>query len=71
MIRFKHKFGFHNRGVQWDTRCRLGREKEGLDTALGTKTTPQGRCDDEPPEEDEAAVGEEAAAANKAGAVLG
>ena len=36
VIRWKHKVGFHNRGIQWDTPI--------LDKAYGATTAPQGIC---------------------------
>ena len=52
VTRWKHKFGFHNR-------CRSGLRREGLDTAHGTRTAPQGGCDDQLAQGDEATNGEE------------
>ena len=60
VTRWKHEFGFHNRGVQWETpNVEVGGRREGLDTACGTRTALQGGRDDQPPEDGEAADGEE------------
>ena len=51
----KAKLGFHNRGY---SDVEVGGRRERLDTAYGTRTASQGRCDDQPPEDDEAADGQ-------------
>ena len=51
VTRWKHNFGFHNRGVQWDTPdVEMGWRREGLDTAHDAKPARQGGRDDQPPE---------------------
>ena len=56
--RWKHKIGFHNRGVQWDTPMSMSAGGKGLDTAYITMHAPQFLRDDQPLEKDEAADGE-------------
>ena len=41
VTRWKHKFGFHNRGVQWDSRAKMGGRRGGSDTVYDTKPAPQ------------------------------
>ena len=54
VTRWKHKFGFHNRGVQRDTpMVKFGGRREKLDTAYGTWTTPHGRRDGPSTRDDE------------------
>ena len=59
VTRCKHKFGFHNRGVQWDApMSKWAGRREGLKTGNDTMPAPQGGRDDQPPENDEAGGGE-------------
>ena len=46
VTRRKHKFGFHNRGVQWGTpMSSWAGEGKRLDTTYDTRTAPQEICD--------------------------
>ena len=45
--RWKHKVGFHNRGVQWDTDGEMGGRSEVLDTTDDANATPEGGCHSE------------------------
>ena len=59
VTRWKHRFGFHNRGVQWDTPMSMwAGEGKDLDTVFDTKPAPQGGRDDQRPENVDAADGE-------------
>ena len=49
VTRWKHKFGFHNRGVQWDTpMSKWAGEGKDLIQLHDTKPAPQGGRDDQP-----------------------
>ena len=58
VARWKHKFGFHNRGVQWDSpMSKWAGGRERLDTACGTRAAPQAKCDDQSAHDDETGGG--------------
>ena len=53
VTRWKHKFGYHNIGVQWDTPMSKWAGEGETGHSLWLKTAPQGRRDDQSTRDDE------------------